>query len=257
MPLPRLFGSKKEEKSIRVTTVQSQREKKVSDTIEAGLYPAKVASRKGIRVTRLLLQVVVGVLFLVTILSYFGVIELGRKVWAPVQGKVGGLVVSSEVVKVQVKMNGKLLGQAPYTGQGLPAGNHVLLLEAVENPNNYFVPVELPITISPDNTTVVRVNLAPDNSLSNYVVISSQTRIHVADPKLVVRTVPADVSVTIDGADFGKTPLLNDSLGAGAHQVTLQKEGYRATTIDVTVADDKTITIDAKLYPYQVKLELE
>ena len=257
MSLPRLFAPRHEEKAgtPRVTTVRSGHDKQVNEVIEAGLYPARVASRNGAKLVQFALKIAVLVLLVVMLASSFGLIDPIRRYFQPFSGGTGGLVVSSEYVRAQVFLDGKLIGQTPYTGENLPAGTHIIKVQVAENTSDFFKAAELPVLITSGNTTVVKTNPAPEESLFSYTVISSANTETSGDALLVIKALPQDVKVTIDGTAVGVTPYTSDTIAEGAHQVLLEKLGYKPVLIDVSVSKGKTVTVNSKLYQYQVNLE--
>ncbi len=252
-----LFRSRKKKESVpeqRVMTYKVQQQKQVTESIEAGLYPTRVASRKGIKFVQYGLKVALLAFALVVLVSVSGVLDPVRKLFAPIQEGNGTLIVSSEYVRTQLQLDGKTLGQTPFTGENIPAGKHTLTIQAVDNVNNYFKEQSLGFEIFPGNTTIIKTNIAPDSSLFSYTIISAQDR-SPEDAQLIVKALPQGVSVSVDGKQVGTTPYINENIPAGVHQLLLEKVGYKPVLLDITVVDDKLITIESKLYQYQLNLE--
>jgi hypothetical protein len=57
---------------------------------------------------------------------------------------------------------------------------------------------------------------------------------------------PAGATVIVDGAHFGKTPLLAE-LPVGVRKIEIQRKGYKTVTRKVKVAADKIARVDVKL----------
>lgn len=53
--------------------------------------------------------------------------------------------------------------------------------------------------------------------------------------QLSVETTPLEATVTVDGKNYGKTPLIIDQLIIGSHTVQVSKDGYQTSTETVTV----------------------
>lgn len=252
-----LFPSRKkqEEKPLqRVTTARSTHDKQVAESVEAGLYPTRVASRKGVKLFQYLVKVAIVAFIGVILLSASGILDPIRKFLQPVQGGTGTLIVTSDYIRANVSVDGKVLGQTPFTGESISAGKHTLKVSAVDNTNNYFKESEIQVEVNIGNTTIVRANPAPTESLLSYTIISSQNR-SAGDAQLIVKALPQGVSVMIDGTKVGATPYITENLTAGTHQLLLEKTGFKPVLVDITVVDDKVVTLDAKLYQYQVNLE--
>lgn len=252
-----LFRSRKKNESVpeqRVMTYKVQQQKQVEESIEAGLYPTRVASRKGIKFFQYGVKVALIAFVLVVLVSVSGILDPMRKLFAPIQEGSGTLIVSSEYVRTQLQLNGKTLGQSPFTGENIPAGKHTLTIQAVENVNNYFKEQSLNFEIFPGNTTIIKTNIAPELNLFSYTIISAQDR-SAEDEQLVVKALPQGVTVSIDGKQVGSTPYVNENIPAGVHQVLLEKEGFKPVLLDITIVEEKLITIESKLYQYQLNFD--
>jgi serine/threonine protein kinase len=58
--------------------------------------------------------------------------------------------------------------------------------------------------------------------------------------RVVVNTVPADASVYLDGSDRGKTPLVIDGVTPGIHHVSIEANGYMASSLIADVKNGGT-----------------
>ncbi len=64
---------------------------------------------------------------------------------------------------------------------------------------------------------------------------------------LDVTSTPHDADVTIDGKQYGKTPLTIEQLLEGGHQVVLSKEGFSSYNKAVIIKEGETETVSAEL----------
>jgi len=64
---------------------------------------------------------------------------------------------------------------------------------------------------------------------------------------LDVTSTPHDAEVTIDGKQYGKTPLTVDQLLEGEHKVVISKPKYTSDTRTVNISENVNASIDAKL----------
>ncbi|MCC7304549.1 PEGA domain-containing protein [bacterium] len=254
--MPQLFSRRKKDegKSKRVTTFKEEQRQQVAEVVEAGLFPVRVASRNGVKLFNFSLKIALLAVIGVAVASYLGFIDPIRKIFQPIQTGTGTLIVSTDYIRAQVLLDGKILGQTPFTGENISAGKHILKVQAAENTNNFFESSEVGIIINPGNATIVKANLAPDQSLFSYTIISSMNR-REGDPLLVIKALPQEVRATVDGNEVGSIPYVSESISTGPHQVHLDKEGYKPVLVDITIAEDKVVTIESRLYHYQVMLE--
>jgi len=255
--MPRWFSRSKQkvQTPTRVTAAPLQHEVLAGETAEAGLFPARVASRNGAKLVRFSFKIAVISVILVVIASYAGLVEPIRQLLQPMRvNGTGTLIVSSDFTRTQVLLDGKVIGQTPYTGESIAAGRHKLTLQAADNTSKFFSEESIDILINPGNTTIVKANLGPSSSMFSFTTIVSSDR-QPGDGLLIVKSLQHDVQVRIDGTIVGNAPYVTDSLGAGPHQVLVEKPGFKPVLVDITVAADKTVTIEAKLYQYQINLE--
>jgi hypothetical protein len=259
MPMPSIFSKHKEPKEIvsRVKTLTSQKDSEVRGVVDAALYPAKVNSRKRIKLVQFAIRVIGIVLVSLVIISVFGLFEPLRKFTQNVQGVTGGILVSSEFVAVNVALDGKQLGTSPYSGQNIAVGMHELQISVLDDKNDYFADFSLPLQVNEGNVSVIALNPAPTTSGVSYSIISSEKRNRESDPVLIVKGIPVDATVSIDGVAIGETPVMRSDLIEGAHRVSISKAGHKTAEVDVEVSHSKIVTVEMKLYQYQLKLEQE
>jgi serine/threonine protein kinase len=58
--------------------------------------------------------------------------------------------------------------------------------------------------------------------------------------RVVVNTVPSDASVYLDGSDRGRTPLVIDDVAPGVHHVSIEANGYAASSLIADVKNGAT-----------------
>lgn len=252
-----LWFSRKKGRMDNTPRIMTAFQKQVSDieAVEAGLFPARVASRNGVKLFQFSIKVALFSLLLIVILAVFGLIDPIRNFISPIRvGGTGTLIVSSDFTRTQVYLDGKVIGQTPFTGENINAGRHRLKVQAAENANNYFKEAEIDIDVNAGNATIAKVNVAPDSSMFSYSVISSMNR-QSGDSLLIVKALPSDVKVRVDGTIVGNAPFVSDTLSSGSHQVMLEKEGYKPVLIDITISADKQVTVETQMYQYQINMD--
>jgi len=256
--MPRWFARNKEKAANampRIMTSFRKQEAEVDASVEAGLFPARVASRNGAKMFQFSVKIALLSIVLVMVLSFIGLIDPIRNFFLPIQiGGTGTLIVSSDYTRTQVYLDGKVVGQTPFTGENIDSGRHKLKVQAAENTNGFFKDAEIDIEISPGNATIVKANVAPDLSLFSYSIIASSNR-KEGDSLLIVKALPGEVKVRVDGTIVGNAPFISDSLSSGAHQLLMEKEGYKPVLIDITISADKQVTVETQMYQYQINLD--
>ncbi|MGI6495348.1 MAG: PEGA domain-containing protein [Kiritimatiellia bacterium] len=134
------------------------------------------------------------------------------------------LHVSSEPADAQVHVNHQLRGTTPLTIEGLAADT---CLVTIRKPG--FEDVHRTVSLLAGVRHPVQVELEPLRGL------------------LLVTSAPAGAEVSIDGADYGTTPLLVPSLRLGTYRVRLSAPGFQAKEAEVELTDRT---------PRQVSLDL-
>lgn len=223
--------------------------------IEKELYPEKVARRNQAQSAFRAMLIVFGIIILLVLANITGIFTI---ITNAVQSRVsprGALVVTSEFLKTEVYLGDKKLGDTPLEVNSVIAGEYTLTLKAIENKNNFFIPLEIPIIVNPSNTTVVKAQLGPTRDTSSYIVVSAADKTSASPFKLLVSSSPGDSKITIDGQDIGKTPTSQATIANGAKKIVISKEGFRDSEIELNIDELKVVTVTARLYKYVLDSE--
>lgn len=82
-------------------------------------------------------------------------------------------------------------------------------------------------------------------NVESIEVVMGETKIHTLKPlvpitgTLDIISEPLEATISVDGAEYGKTPAVIDGIIIGAHKVTLSKSGYSTVTLDVEIKEGK------------------
>jgi hypothetical protein len=138
----------------------------------------------------------------------------------------GELQVSCESGRGAVVLDGKALGQAPFSGQA-PIGAHRLEVRALEGKTLW----------------------------SGQIVIAVRAPVRVATPcplpaaALTVRTAPPGATLLVDGRPVGRTPVVRAPLEGGPHRLTLERAGWRARVVEIDVAPGAEKDLELRMDP--------
>ncbi len=125
-----------------------------------------------------------------------------------------------------VKVDGKEVGPAPYTGQvPVTADPHQFSAEA------------------PGYVTATQSAIVKDGEALNLTL---QLAAEQKSGKLVILAKPEGASIEIDGATVGASRW-EGPVDAGTHQLAVKKQGYYTWTMDVEVPKGSTRTVSATL----------
>lgn len=147
------------------------------------------------------------------------------------------LLIRSMPGGAQVTVNGERRGATPLTVQDLAYGTHTV---RVTRPG-----------YEPDTRRVTLSRRQPSAS-----VTFTLDPVRAAEPArpagaggLVVESRPAGARVVLDGKPVGTTPLVLADVGAGPHQVRLEREGYRPWVTTTRVVAGERTRVAASLEP--------
>ena len=159
---------------------------------------------------------------LVLIAVTTGVTILGRKSATPaaVPASTGTLEIGTNPDGVAVIIDGSSRGNTPLTVT-LPPGAHVV--ELVTETDRRTVPV----------------TMKAGTHMSHFIEMP-KTPAGVGD--LMVRTDPAKAMVTVDGKQYGRSPVTVKGLAAGTHKVSLENE-YGAFNDNVVIEAGATASL--------------
>ncbi len=161
------------------------------------------------------------------------------------KGSTGaGLVVTSPGQTNKVLINGKHVGETPFSSKSLTAKEVTLSVGSYSTQ----------INISSGTETVVRRVLGPSAAFSFGVnVWLEQTS---SPPSISVLSEPEGGEVLVDGVSVGVTPVLVSDINAGTHTVQVQKQGYRPSIVDLNITHGYRTFLyaDLMLFPLNVDL---
>ena len=132
---------------------------------------------------------------------------------------------------IDIYINEEKKGTGEWSGE-LKAGAH-RVGSSKKGHSNVYIDVE----ITAGNDTVIQLP-APKPIVGTLAIVST----------------PLDAHVTIDGKDYGLTPLSIDDILIGNHTVEISKDGYRTEVREVEIIEDETTDCSVQLTKgYNVK----
>ena len=160
----------------------------------------------------------------------------------PAQVSPGRLLVQSTPSGATVSVDGSPRGQTPLTLRELPLGTREIV---VSEPGYLSESRRVALTESrPSRSIEVRLSRESSASQSGTAAPRSSTPAPPGRPaastgELLVESLPAGATVTIDGQPQGTTPLSLAELPPGEYRVTMSMPGYRdfATTVRVVAGE--------------------
>lgn len=161
----------------------------------------------------------------------------------PFGGKKAGIQVTANP-QASVFMENKSLGQTPVYQNGQKPGTYNIKITATDTT---LVPWEGKITLNPGVLTVIDRQLASDPARAHGYILTFEPLTTKTATEVNIVSFPDIVSVTIDGAPVGLTPMKSDSVSAGAHTFTLTSPGYQDLVVKASVLVGQRLVISAQL----------
>jgi hypothetical protein len=146
----------------------------------------------------------------------------------------GRVLVRSNPPGAQVLVNGEPHGSTPVAIRGLALGTHTIAVSAPGYPA-----WQQRVTL-----TAAEPSRSFDLSLGDSAAAAPAP---AADGALMIDSRPAGAQVWMDGALVGTTPLLVSGVGAGAHAVRIELQGYRSWSTSVQVNRGERTRVAASL----------
>ncbi len=146
--------------------------------------------------------------------------------------------------KSKVYLNRQFLGETPLCKCKYPdtlsTGDYTLMIVPEKGT---FEPFEAKITIEKSTLTVVDRTFG-DPTTSDGSVISLKPLQNDSAVEIFTSSFPDKANVLLDNSVAGQTPLLLKNITAADHELTIEKNGYKAKTLHVhTVAGYRLTTI--------------
>lgn len=161
----------------------------------------------------------------------------------PFGGKKAGIQVTANP-QASVFMENKSLGQTPVYQNGQKPGTYNIKITASDTT---LVPWEGKVTMNPGVLTVIDRQLASDPARAHGYTLTFEPLTTKTATEVNIVSFPDTVSITVDGAPVGLTPMKSDSVAAGAHTFTLTSPGYQDLVVKASVLAGQRLVISAQL----------
>jgi hypothetical protein len=189
-----------------------------------------------------------------------------KTVWAYLEVTKGVIAAKSEPAGAEVFLDGKPVGVTPFEAKGL-------------SPKRYSVRMEKPgyepwkgsaaVKAGESAEIVARLKKQSSDALGglkggvesflggfkkvvSFPVSTAQkglTRLMGKTGTLVMTSVPPHADVYLDGKFVGSTPLTQQNIPVGGHEVRMVKQGYAPCVRDVVVKEGERLEVQARLEP--------
>jgi tRNA A-37 threonylcarbamoyl transferase component Bud32 len=132
------------------------------------------------------------------------------------------LSVSTQPNQATVFVDGEPVGTTPLTQHEVASGERTVRVE-----KEGYRPVDTTIAVSEGGPI----------DLSGLTLAAQEAQFSLT-------TNPDGATVFVDGRNVGETPLLSEDVSGGTHDVRIQKQGYEAKSLTLTVAPGQTKALE-------------
>ncbi|MBK8171945.1 MAG: PEGA domain-containing protein [Sandaracinaceae bacterium] len=142
----------------------------------------------------------------------------------------GGTVrIITNVAGARISIDGEVAGPAPVSRDNLSPGEHILEAQA-----DGYAPLQQVITIEPGAQRAISLTLQPQAAAPGRIVVNASVEGAV---------------VTIDGADRGAPPIVQENATAGTHAIVVTAQGYDTLRTTCEVRPGHDCEINARMQP--------
>jgi PEGA domain len=205
------LSEESEQDSERDQVTHSEWTADTEPAVESEEWQPMTSSRSGIRAAGRLKWIAAG---LVLMMATTGALYAARRHFSSASAAtaVGTMTLNTNPPGAAVEVDGAPRGQTPIS-LSLTPGAHTLVVRGTGEPRT------------------IPINIAAGAQMSQYIELPKAAS---AVGQLQVRTDPAGARITVDGIQFGKTPITIGELAPGEHNVKLESDSG-AVTQNVTI----------------------
>ena len=144
--------------------------------------------------------------------------------------------------KSSVYINKELVGETPYQNENLKEMEYLVGLKPIDATESSSPIWQGYVKLNNGTLGVVNRELGAQDVSSSGEIITLKEGSGVT----IVST-PVAALVTVDGKEYGRTPVSIGSLAAGEHQFMLSKENYLKRSIRATIVEGYSLTLSVDL----------
>jgi len=135
----------------------------------------------------------------------------------------------------------------PISDLTLPTGSYQVKVEP-KLFKSFIKALQLPIQITPNAVTVAKVQLGVNYQTAAYFTVHS---FKSASSNIIIYSSPSNALVSFENTK-GRTPLILLSQAPGEYTIKIEKYGYKAVSIPITLQPGTTTVVFAKLYKFVI-----
>ena len=163
------------------------------------------------------------------------------------------LTVNSLKGKAEVYLDGRKVGETPFSSEQLSPGDYDLEIRRISNDSDFYQPIQKTIHCELGTRTFVEAEVGPSMQFSSLKLVYYR-KSSSPEASLYISTTPSSTRALIDNTSFGDTPVTTNSITPGRHTVTIEKEGYEPEETTVIAREGFTLIVEMNLMTIPIDL---
>ncbi len=188
---------------------------------------------------------------IITILVIIGFVIAVLRPWEqvsllPIVNSGTALTVNTPLGKAEVYLDGKKVGETPFSSENLDSGDHSLEIKKISGEPDFYETISKRIHLEPNTRTFVETEIGPDSQFSTHKIIYYRKNTN-NDALVYIDTTPSESLVTIDDVKYGESPVSSSALSEGKHTVEVTRDGYESSETSIIVRPGYTLIAEIQL----------
>lgn len=158
--------------------------------------------------------------------------------------------------KAAVYLDGSKVGETPYSSENLNPGDYSLTIERMSSNQDFYEPISKQIHLEQNTRTLVEAEIGPGLQFSAVRMIYYKK--HTSEQSSIyVKTNPASSTVWIDDVRYGNSPVTNNTLSSGKHDLSVSHDGYEDQETSVIIREGFVLIAEFDLMAKPIELPVE
>ncbi len=174
--------------------------------------------------------------------------------WVPFARPTTALTVNSLNGKSEVFLDGKKVGETPYSSEQLSPGDHEIEVRRISNNDSFYQPIQRTIHLELGTRTFLEVEVGPSEQFSSMKLVYYR-KSSIEEPGMYISSAPSGAEVLLDGVSYGKTPVTSNNIEAGRHDVAISLQGYLTSETTVIARSGYTLIMEFSLMTQPIDLQ--
>ncbi|MBN1618107.1 PEGA domain-containing protein [Candidatus Dojkabacteria bacterium] len=163
------------------------------------------------------------------------------------------LTVNSPGGKADVYLDGKKIGETPYSSANLKSGEYQIELRRETESSDFYQSIGRKINLEPDTRAFIEAEIGPTEEFSSLKVAYYQ-KSQNSKPTILLDITPKDADLWIDGEKTSISDSNIVTLSEGEHTVKVEQTGYEPLDVEVISRSGYTLIVEVKLMTKPIDL---